>query len=41
MAQMTDPHNGLVSFQAALLGGHIQPRVCSKGTPQNSEKNVR
>ena len=30
MAQMTDPHNGLVSFQAALLGGHIQPRVCSK-----------
>lgn len=30
MTKMTDPHNGLVSFQAALLGGHIRPRACSQ-----------
>ena len=50
MAQMTDPHNGLVSFQAALLGGHIQPRVCSKhqdlsflyeGSSQKTENKAR
>lgn len=29
MAQMTDPHNALVSFQEALLGGFIQPARCS------------
>lgn len=29
MAQMTDPHNALVSFQEALLGGVIQPIRCS------------
>ncbi|EHK5438808.1 GNAT family N-acetyltransferase [Aeromonas hydrophila] len=30
MTKMTDPHDGLVSFQEALNAGEIKPRPCEK-----------
>ncbi|MGM7764849.1 MULTISPECIES: GNAT family N-acetyltransferase [Yersinia] len=29
MAEMTNPHDGLISFQQALQGGLISPKICT------------